>query len=103
MDDNNQYIYLLTKIHDKVEKVDERLDTVDKTLIKQEENLKEHMKRTDLNEEHLELFKQKVENDLAPILEHVGFIKALGKLSTIVMGIAVFVSTVLGIIFFFKG
>ena len=71
----------LDKLDEKVDKTNDRLNSMDKTLVKQEENLKEHMRRTDL-----------LENDLKPIKKHVavmnGAFKALGIIGTVI-GIAV--------------
>lgn len=46
---NQQFLYL----SDKLDILDERLDSIDKVLIIQESNLKEHMKRTALLEEQI--------------------------------------------------
>lgn len=59
----------LDKIEAKVDKIDGRLLVIDKTLVKQEANLKEHMRRTDL-----------LENDLRPIKTHVAMIQGALKL-----------------------
>jgi len=45
----NDFLHLL----DKLDMLDERLDSVNDTLIKQEHNLKEHMRRTELLEEQV--------------------------------------------------
>lgn len=67
----------LDKLDEKVDKTNDRLNSMDKTLVKQEENLKEHMRRTDL-----------LEGDLKPIKKHVavmnGAFKVLGICGTIV-------------------
>lgn len=59
----------LNRLHD-------RLDSIDKTLVRQEENLKEHMRRTEL-----------LELEVHPIKEHVhqlrGAFKVLGLILTI--------------------
>lgn len=61
----------------KLDKLDDRLDCVDKTLIKQESNLDEHMRRTDL-----------LEKKVDPIEAHVhqikGMLKFLGFLSSLI-------------------
>ena len=44
----------MQRVIEKLDKLDERLDSVDKTLIKQESNLSEHMRRTKLLEEKME-------------------------------------------------
>ena len=55
-------------IEAKLDKLDHRLDSVDKTLVRQEENLKEHMRRTALLEEEVQ-----------PIKAHVHQLRGAGK------------------------
>ena len=57
------------RILDKLDKLDDRLNSIDKTLVKQEENLAEHMRRTNILEKKLE-----------PVEDHVKFVKNMGKL-----------------------
>lgn len=71
----------MSQILAKLDKLDDRLDSVDKTLVKQEANLGEHMRRTALLEE-----------DLKPIKKHVGHVEGGLKL----LGI---LSLILGILF----
>lgn len=65
----------------KVDKLDSRLDDIDKTLVKQHESLKHHIYRTDLAEKRLE----HIESAMEPIRAHVhrmdGALKFLGVLS----------------------
>lgn len=67
----------LDRIEKKVDKLDERLDSAEKVAIKQEINLAEHMKRSDLLEKKLE-----------PVENHVkymnGALKGLAIVSLIV-------------------
>lgn len=69
-------ITVLDKLENKMDQVDGRLNSMDKTLVKQEENLKEHIRRTEI-----------LENELKPIKKHVshieGGLKLLGALATI--------------------
>lgn len=57
-------------------KLDDRLDSVDKTLVKQEANLSEHMRRTAL-----------LEDEIKPLKKHVwmfeGGLKLLGIISLV--------------------
>lgn len=79
----------LDKIDSKIENVDSRLNEMDKTLVKQELNLAEHMRRTDL-----------LENKLEPVEKHVermqGALKLVVIIGTIV-GIAVGIAKLLGL------
>lgn len=57
----------------KLDKLDERLDGIDKILIKQEINLQQHMKRSESIEKHVDILEGKV----LPVIEHVSNIKFL--------------------------
>lgn len=67
----------LNKLETKMDQVDGRLNSMDKTLVKQEENLKEHIRRTEI-----------LESELKPIKKHVthmeGALKLIGVLTTVV-------------------
>lgn len=71
-------------IRTKVDKSDERLDSIDLTLVRQEATLVEHVRRSDLLEKKTDL----IELDLKPLQSHVimvnGVFKFLGLLATIV-------------------
>lgn len=87
---------LLNRIYDKVEVLDSRLDSIDKTLVRQEANLQIHMKRSD----HLEKLVSHVETQMKPIQKHVIgvelFLKFLGIVSVVVAIIAGIVSIISG-------
>lgn len=74
----------LGEIETKVDKLDERLDSIEKVLIKQELNLEIHIKRTNLLEESVGLLRQ----DLRPVERHVdyvhGALKFIGIISVVV-------------------
>lgn len=83
----------------KLDKIDEKLDSIDKTLIKQEENLKLHMYRTELAESNLKLLKQHIDNETSKITERIepiqvhvvqiqGIIKLISILAMIVSIVA---------------
>lgn len=78
----------LDKLDSKIDSTNDRLNSMDKTLVKQEENLKEHMRRTAILEEGLK-----------PVQKHVtrveGALKLLGVISVLV-GIAAGVAKLLG-------
>lgn len=57
----------LTRIEDSLIKVTETLHSVDKTLVKQEENLREHMRRTELAENNISSLRAELE----PVKKHV--------------------------------
>jgi archaellum component FlaC len=74
---------LWEKIDNKLDKLDERLDSVDKTLVKQEANLAEHMRRTELLEKQHENFA----NQLTPIKNHVEQVKTSVKILAFILPI----------------
>lgn len=72
------------KLELKLDKIEERLSSIDVTLTKQASQLEHHIYRTDLAEKHLSMLEQ----ELKPVKRHVamidGILKGLGVLSTIV-------------------
>ena len=88
MSDNN-------RIEKKLDSIESKLSDIDKTLVRQEENLKEHMRRTELNEIAVE----KLSLALEPVRTHVSQVEGVAKF----LGVfAVLVSIVAGIISLFK-
>lgn len=81
----------LSKIFDKVEKMEERIDNIDKTLIEQHVTLQEHMRRSLANEEAVELLSSRIQ----PIEQHVYRIEGILKFFG---GISVLVATTAGLI-----
>jgi hypothetical protein len=74
------------KIHAKLEKLDTRLDSIDITLAKQEVNLAEHMRRTKINEESIDVLR----THLTPISNHVHVMSIVGKTLLTVIGSSTF-------------
>jgi len=74
----------MDEIKDQLNKLDEKLDNVDKTLIVQAEQLKTHIYRTELAEKRLE----HIEGGMVPVNAHInkveGAFKALGVLALVV-------------------
>lgn len=71
---------LMERVLDRLDSIDSRLNNVDKTLVKQEMNLDEHMKRSDNLEEMINL----VKNDLKPVETHVKSVNLILKILGIV-------------------
>jgi hypothetical protein len=69
-------------IHDMLVKLDVRLDSVDETLIRHDENLKDHMRRTSLLEE-----------ELKPIRKHVFMIQGVGAF----IGLLALIATIVAV------
>lgn len=78
----------IIKMSSKIDGLDNRLDSVDKTLVKQEANLGEHMRRTQLAEDAIFGIRQ----DIEPLKKHKAFIegalKGIGLVATAVSVIA---------------
>ena len=70
---------LLSHVINQLDKLDEKLDSVDKTLVKQEENLREHMRRTDLLEKQHNDLHDNIHDELEPIKSHVQQVKGITK------------------------
>lgn len=66
----------LERIFNKIDKMDERLNNIDTSLVRQTVSLEEHVKRTNL-----------LEDEIKPIKKHIYFVNAvfriIGLLSTI--------------------
>jgi chromosome segregation ATPase len=88
---------IMQNLSEKLDKLDERLDSVDKTLIKQEANLAEHIRRTEIAEMNI----SDIQDQFKPVQRHInmveGSIKFIGLIS-LAVGIAVGVLQVLKII-----
>lgn len=81
----------------KLDKLDERLDSVDKTLIKQEANLAEHIRRTELAELSIQDLRDTVEPIKTKMNMAEGAIKLLGLIS-LGVSIAVGAAQMLGFV-----
>ena len=75
----------------KLDKIEETLFRIDKTLVKQEANLSEHMRRTELLEGELKHLGKEFE----PVQDHVKNVKFMFKTGLVFLGA---VGTVLAII-----
>lgn len=80
-----------SKFDNKIDRLDARLDAVEKVQIKQEANLGEHMYRTTLAEKNHDMLRvefKTFQNDIKPVQTHVaymnGALKALGIIATII-------------------
>lgn len=94
--DYKMVIEKLEKLDNKLDKTNERLNDIDKTLVKQEASLSEHIRRTEINEEAIGL----VRDEMKPVKKHIymmeGALKLLGVLSLLV-GLLVGVLKLFGI------
>jgi uncharacterized membrane protein (DUF106 family) len=83
----------LVRIEEKMDEFNEKLHSIDKTLERNTVSLEEHMRRSALNEEAIELLKE----EFKPVQKHVTQVHAilqffgfLGILASIVAGIVKF-------------
>lgn len=81
----------LDKVEEKLDRIEERLGSIDVTLAKQEVNLREHMRRTQLNEEAIE----HITEALVPINKHVNMLEGVLKFFGIV---SIFVGIAAGVV-----
>lgn len=72
----------LDRIHDKLDILDEKLNSIDKTLAEQHITLKEHMRRSEANEKSVELLK----SELKPIIFQSHIIKLITKVIFGILG-----------------
>jgi archaellum component FlaC len=93
---------ILRLIHEKVEKLDSKIDTISSDIVeikitsaRHDENLKLHMKRSDLAEQGINILKE----ELVPIKKHVHGIDSIIKF--IMIGSS-FIGAIAGILKLFK-
>lgn len=70
----------MKEVLEKLDKLDDRLDSVDKTLVRQEAQLAEHIRRTELLEHAHARLEQEIYEDLTPIKVHVGRVSLIGRI-----------------------
>ena len=57
----NRFDHLEDRMEERFDKVEDNISRIDKTLVKQNADIEHHIRRTDLNEERLELQQQSLE------------------------------------------
>jgi len=82
-------------ILDKFDKLDNKIDNIDKTLVRQEESIKYHIQRTDLLQKQTE----KIETEIEPMKKHTAMVEGIIKFFGI---IALFLSVAGGLAKFFN-
>lgn len=72
------------RLYEILDKISEDISDLKVTVAKQEENIKEHIRRTELAEENLDM----IRNEIKPLKEHViainGVLKTIGIISVII-------------------
>jgi LPS O-antigen subunit length determinant protein (WzzB/FepE family) len=71
----DQVFDILSKLEAKLDKLDERLDAIEKEQIKNNVLLDEHMRRTEIAEQNIEMIRK----DMKPLTSHVSMVKGVGK------------------------
>jgi hypothetical protein len=84
-----------TWLSERLDRVDARLGNIDITLARHDENLAEHMRRTDL----LEQRDREIAETLQPIKQHVDRVKFVGIIIAAVMSV---VGLAVGVASYFK-
>jgi hypothetical protein len=90
------------RLYELLDKISEDISQLKVTTAKQEENIKEHMRRTELAEENLQMIRQEIE----PLKQHVvainGVLKVIGIISLVIGSAAGFFQITNFIIQFIK-
>lgn len=92
----------LERIYDKQEQIASDVGEIKVTLAKQEENLKLHIYRTELNEQNIELLRKEFHKDVEPIKTHIKYLQGIAKFVGGVALLATFVVTILKIFYYIK-
>lgn len=78
----------LQLILDRLNSIDDRLNKIEETSARHDENLKEHMKRSDSLEKNIQLLESEFDEKIEPIQKHInyidGFFKLLGVIAVAV-------------------
>lgn len=83
--DNDEFMQMLS---DKLDRLDDRLDIMSNTSVRQAASLDEHMRRTEL-----------IEHELKPIKSHVAMVGAIAKIVSILgvlIGLALGIKSLIG-------
>jgi hypothetical protein len=90
------------RIYEVLDKISEDISELKITSAKQEENIKEHIRRTELAEENLTMLRQEIE----PLKQHVvainGILKIIGLISIVIGSAAGFFEIINAISAFIK-
>jgi molecular chaperone DnaK (HSP70) len=85
----------LDKIEAKVDIIEEKISSIDVTLIKQAKDLEHHIYRTELAEQNLELIRQ----EMVPVKKHVALMDASLKVIGAVASVVTFVIGIIKVLF----
>jgi molecular chaperone DnaK (HSP70) len=85
----------LDKIEAKVDIIEEKISSIDVTLIKQAKDLEHHIYRTELAEQNLKLIRQ----EMVPVKKHVALMDASLKVIGAVASVVTFVIGIIKVLF----
>lgn len=81
-------LHTLKVMDQKLTAMEQRLDSIDKSMVKNTHELAVHVKRTDVAESNTELLRQELRHEMQPVKRHIaymeGVLKALGIAATLV-------------------
>ena len=75
-------VKLILASFEKIDKIDSRVDNVDVTLAGQKVSLIEHMRRSQANEDAVDILK----DEIKPVVGHVYLMGVLGKIALVLLG-----------------
>ncbi len=71
------------RLDSKLDKIHDRLNNIEIATVQNTSSLTEHMRRTDIAEERLEV----LESEIKPVLDGMSFLKIIAKIGTYIGGI----------------
>ena len=77
------------KIHEKLDKMTDRITSIEKSQVRTEVIMDEHIRRTGLNEENIEILRK----EFKPVKKHVEFINSISKFIAGVAAVFIFLET----------
>lgn len=90
--------FTIERLVEQQDKIMENITEIKVIQAKQEENLREHMRRTELLEERQDRFVSHFDDELKPIKSHISFIEAGLKIGGISAAVVSFVASVIKLI-----
>lgn len=106
---DSQILTLLNKLETKLDKLDDRLDGIEKVQIEQAGVLKEHTRRSTAAEDNLQLLREQREEDkmsigeqIQPLQAHVTMVEGVGKFIALISLIVGIVGGIVAIIVVFR-
>lgn len=83
-----------SKLIEKLEKLDSRLDSIDVTLAKQAKDLEYHIKRTDLLEQDMSATADSITRSMEPVLKHINRVESVSWFFAKLGGVLIAILTI---------